>query len=336
MPCKDHDFVVSGVHNHPETIPSLPSLQALRILEAATRLRSYSAAAKELGMTHGAVSRQMQSLERWAGSPLFERHGASMDPTEHALALTARTREGLRILGDAFAMARSKAVAANGGLVVSTPHAIAGLWLMPRLARLHMEIPRLVQSVETEPDFAEELGRKADVALRFGGGGWRDAQYEQLRADEVIAVGPPAQVAQIRSADDLLSLPLIETPVHAWRAWMNAAGITDTAGYRPALVVSDVLLAIQASLDGIGLSLAPAVVVDELLWSGRLAKVQSAAITDNGNYYAVWHNGARQKRKIDLLRAWLRTELMTERRIAATEDARHANHLVADELSVRA
>src|SRR5258707_6641945 len=51
----------------------LPSLNALRAFEAAARHGSFTRAALELGVTHGAVSRQVQALETWLGKPLFRR-----------------------------------------------------------------------------------------------------------------------------------------------------------------------------------------------------------------------------------------------------------------------
>ncbi|WP_043090938.1 LysR family transcriptional regulator, partial [Xanthomonas sp. SHU 166] len=51
----------------------LPSLNALRAFEAAARLRSVGAAAAELHVTHGAVSRQVRLLEQELGLPLLQR-----------------------------------------------------------------------------------------------------------------------------------------------------------------------------------------------------------------------------------------------------------------------
>jgi LysR family glycine cleavage system transcriptional activator len=45
----------------------LPPLSALRVFEVAARTDSYVAAGRELGLTHGAVSRQIAALERWLG-----------------------------------------------------------------------------------------------------------------------------------------------------------------------------------------------------------------------------------------------------------------------------
>ena len=53
----------------------LPPLSTLPVLEAAARLSSFSAAAEELHVTHGAISHQIRSLEEYLGVPVFARIG---------------------------------------------------------------------------------------------------------------------------------------------------------------------------------------------------------------------------------------------------------------------
>src|SRR6187402_3309236 len=59
----------------------LPPLNALRVFEVAARTGSYASAAAELGLTHGAVSRHVATLEAWLGQPLFRRDGRRMVAT---------------------------------------------------------------------------------------------------------------------------------------------------------------------------------------------------------------------------------------------------------------
>src|SRR3569623_1469124 len=67
----------------------LPPFFALRALEAAARHRSYSRAADELAVTHGAVSQQIRRLEAELSERLFERRGNAMIPTPSAARLVA-------------------------------------------------------------------------------------------------------------------------------------------------------------------------------------------------------------------------------------------------------
>ena len=79
--------------------PRLP-LNALRAFEATARLNSMSAAAAELGVTHGAISRHVRSLEAEFGVPLLKRLPKSVEPTQQGGQLAAT-------LGDAFARMHS-------------------------------------------------------------------------------------------------------------------------------------------------------------------------------------------------------------------------------------
>lgn len=71
----------------------LPSLKALRTFEAAARLLSFTKAADELFVTHGAVSQQIKVLEQHFGQPLFVRsHGG--------VRLSAAGEELLPVIGE--------------------------------------------------------------------------------------------------------------------------------------------------------------------------------------------------------------------------------------------
>ena len=129
----------------------LPPLNALRAFEAAARLGSLSAAADELCVTHGAVSRQVRLLEDWAGVAVFERHGKRLSLTDAGRAY----RDQLGIALDAVAAASTRLREAGRGVRSLTVNALptfAMRWLLPRLAafqRGHADVElRLVTSDE--------------------------------------------------------------------------------------------------------------------------------------------------------------------------------------------
>jgi LysR family glycine cleavage system transcriptional activator len=55
-------------------IRRLPPLNPIKAFEAAARHGSFTRAAVELGVTHGAVSRQILALEEWLGCEAFHAH----------------------------------------------------------------------------------------------------------------------------------------------------------------------------------------------------------------------------------------------------------------------
>src|SRR5690349_10707775 len=82
-------------------MPTLPPLVVFRALEAAVRHRSYSRAADELNITHGAVSQHMRRLEEDLGIPLFQRRGNGMEPLPAAARIASSVAAALALLGRA-------------------------------------------------------------------------------------------------------------------------------------------------------------------------------------------------------------------------------------------
>ena len=108
----------------------LPPFFALRALEAAARHRSYSRAADELAVTHGAVSQQIRRLEAELGERLFERRGNAMVPTPAAQRLATELGHGFDVLQNA--VAEFAAGAERDPLVISLDPQFANRWLPTR------------------------------------------------------------------------------------------------------------------------------------------------------------------------------------------------------------
>ncbi len=81
----------------------LPSLETLRVFEVACRHGSYSEAARELHVTHSAVSQRIRQLEEELGLTLFERQGNRMVPTSSGLRLQAGVKSAFSEMNAALA-----------------------------------------------------------------------------------------------------------------------------------------------------------------------------------------------------------------------------------------
>lgn len=100
---------------------SLPSLSALAALEAATRTRSFIAAARELNVTATAISHQIRGLEQLYGNKLFIRKNRRVEPTETAKIALFDLQEGFSILARAVEQIRDRA---SGDVVPLRPRRI--------------------------------------------------------------------------------------------------------------------------------------------------------------------------------------------------------------------
>src|ERR1700693_633219 len=106
-------------------------LSTLPVLEAASRLGSFSAAAEELHVTHGAVSHQIRSLEEHLGVALFARNGRRVALTPDGAAFAEQVRSALRLVGDAVESISPEA--RQNRLPISVLPSFASRWLMPQI-----------------------------------------------------------------------------------------------------------------------------------------------------------------------------------------------------------
>ncbi|HSW19144.1 MAG TPA: LysR family transcriptional regulator, partial [Ramlibacter sp.] len=142
----------------------LPPLNALRIFEVTARAGSYTEAAKELNLTHGAVSRQIQLLEQALGQPLFRREGQCMVATGHAKAYAREISAAFDHISDASR--RYGKNAASKVIRINAPATLAMRWLIPQLAEFRARHPATEVRVSTAFSNDPVLKGSFDVAIR--------------------------------------------------------------------------------------------------------------------------------------------------------------------------
>lgn len=111
--------VANGLHRLP--------LSSLRAFEVTARLGSMTAAAAELFVTHGAISRHIHLLEDQFGVKLLIRHARSVSPTPEGVALAGQLTEAFRLMREAITRLEP------GPVTLSCSATIMTKWLIPRL-----------------------------------------------------------------------------------------------------------------------------------------------------------------------------------------------------------
>jgi LysR family glycine cleavage system transcriptional activator len=217
--------------------PSLPPLSSLRPFEAAARLESFTRAAEELALTHGAVSHQVRALEEYVGAPLFSRHGKRVALTPAGRAFAERVRGALDEIAQAAEQLRTRR---DDRLTVSVLPSFASRWLMPRLIRFMDAHPKIEVNVIASTALANFRDDEIDVAIRFGGGPWPPHVCEVFLEDEYFPVASPKLNGGKlpKTPRDLLATRIIREDRDYWKFWFDAGGRADRGGEggaRPAL-----------------------------------------------------------------------------------------------------
>jgi len=298
-----------------DSVRRLPPLNALKAFEAAARRGGVSLAARELGVTPGAVSQQIRLLEDHAGGPLVRREAGGLVLTD----LGARLQPVLR---DAFEHMKRAADIIYGpsrrqSLSVSVPPSFAVRWLVPRMARFSAAHPDIAVWISADMQLADVAGGRADVAVRYGQGDYPGVRSEILVDAGVVPVCSPALLAGVRPLTvpaDLAHHTLIhvergplEEPTPDWATWLRSRRIDQvdaSAGPR----YDQTAFAIEDAANGRGVALAPRAFVMGDLASGRLVAPFADGYLGTDMAYRVVTRRGTLREEARAFVAWLRAE----------------------------
>jgi LysR family transcriptional regulator, glycine cleavage system transcriptional activator len=284
----------------------LPPLNAIKAFEAAARLGSFTRAAEELSVTHGAVSRQIRLLEEWLGTSLFMRTSRNAVPTRAGRELLAEAGPALDRLASASLRVQSGGKA-RGVLHISALPTFAMRWLIPRLPELQREHPALETRIVTASTPAEQFRMEVDVVVSGPARqpGWVGSRF---LGEAYLPLLSPGLMKErpLRAPADLVRHTLLHaaTRRQMWLRWLTAAGVPDLKPARDQ-VFEHFYFAIQAAIEGLGVAMGPLALVGDELREGRLlAPIKEPAIRTRG-YFVYAQETRSEAPTVTALRQWL-------------------------------
>jgi len=289
----------------------LPPLSSLRAFEAAARLESFSRAADELYVTHGAVSHQVKALEEFLGTSLFTRSGRRVSLTSEGKFFADRVRAALRDIGDAVESV-SQQHRANR-LAISVLPSFAARWLMPRLGRFMERHPELEVHLHASPALVDFTREDIEIAIRFGRGNWPNVEKEKFMNDEYFPVCSPRfnQGHLPKEPKDLAKCRLLRSDQEPWMPWFQAAKLQLPEPRGPEF--NDSAMTVQAAIAGQGVALSRRSLAENDLIAGNLVRLFDVAIPALGSYYLVWRKGSTPSANFLAFRTWLFAEKKRKR-----------------------
>ncbi|MBV0933733.1 LysR family transcriptional regulator [Marinobacterium weihaiense] len=253
------------------TRTTLPSLNALRAFDTTARTLSMSAAAEQLHVTHGAVSRQIRQLEEQLGLTLFERAGRGVRLTPAGARLATTTTQVFSQLEQTCDQLRREAE--DAPFVLGCSGSFLARWFIPRLDLLKHDCPGLELHL-TAIDEEQPLRTGIDAALRFATPPWpADQDVIELAPERIGPVLRPDLLvgSEDPAPDSLQRLPLLQTlsRPQAWPEWCDRFGL-DSHALQPQQSFDHLNYMLEAALVGLGVAIAPEYLVEEDLRTGRL------------------------------------------------------------------
>ena len=285
----------------------IPSLNWLRVFEAAARGESFAAAARQLNMSPPAVSQQIRALETQLGTQLFRRHAHSVELTatgraflpsvQHALMSIEATADGL------FGQPRQEMLYIQSVLIFAMG------FLTTHLSRFREEHPNVNIQMATG-NYIEDFSRGyADLQVIFGSPASLGKKGDLLIGERLYPVARPEIAKTIGEPRDLLGHVLLEVGSHSV-GWINFLDAVECPDASPQLMfVDSTVISFALASGGNGIALARAPVSDSLETMYGLTRCLPDVFIDGAeHYHLVYHDRATLRPAARRFRDWILAE----------------------------
>jgi len=250
----------------------LPSLDSLKVFEAAARQLSFSLAARELFITKGAVSYRIRKLERDLDCALFRRSVRQVYLTDAGQQLLQTTQRLFAEL--ASTLERIKPGETRRDVVIGATTYVALRWLSPRISEFSLKHPHVSILLQHAVNSADFRLQDVDFAIRWCAMEGKTSGKRPLEMPmPLFPVCSPdlfANYPALAGRDDLPRRELAAAPLDAvpllcedrefdlWQAWFGGRP------ENPRRIIADANVRTQAAIDGLGWTLADALMRREL------------------------------------------------------------------------
>jgi LysR family transcriptional regulator, glycine cleavage system transcriptional activator len=289
----------------------LPPLNSLRAFEAAARHQSIVAAASELSVTHGAVSKQIQILEKDLGASLFDRRNRGIHLTRSGEWLAIRLGSVFGDLGRIMGEFRHVGVEPLP-LTISCEPTLCLRMLIPALSELKRET-RLDARVLAAGGYIDLDHSHVDIAIRRSDTVIPKATNNSMLAPELM--GPVMLPALADTSPELVPCLHSDTRPNAWKDWGHHPNMPKTET-RQNIHFEHFYLAIQAAEAGQGMAMASLHMVADALAAGRLCAPYGFK-PDGTHYVAIRPSGTVDDRSAVFI-GWLKQRMVSREYVASS------------------
>ncbi len=282
------------------------SLRGLRTFCIAARHESFSAAADELFLTPGAVSRQIKSLEEELDLRLFDRNARDLKLTGNGQALFSELEPLVASIDDVVASFRKDR---KRSLVrVSVQPFFASEYFVPRLAEFTAANPQIDIRVSASDESSESLPADAALSIRLFRSPPPGAESRLIFPMRLVAAGSQDLATSLRVDDRKITsdFPLIvhESYPKAWKQWSKRAGVELPRDSKVTRLDS-MIAVVRAVEQGIGAALVPIPIAEQWFRQKTIVRLFDEELIADVSYFLIWQDGVTRSPGVAALRDWI-------------------------------
>lgn len=277
--------------------------------DAAARAGSFTAAAHELNVTQGAVSRQISALENQLGIELFKRDHKPLQLTNIGKTYAQEVHVALLSIRTASLAAITKP--RTGVLNLAILPTFGTRWLMPRFPSFLEENPDITVNFVTKLSPFDFGGENIHVALHYGIPDWPGTVNTFLMGESCVPVCSPRLLAEheVDSLADVGKLPLLHlaTRPDAWENWFRIENISGSI--EGGMLFEQFSTIAQAAVAGLGAGLLPEFLIARELKQGELEVIVDQPLKSDHGYYLISPTDRTEYEPAAAFRTWILEEI---------------------------
>lgn len=296
----------------------LPPLNAVKSFEASARHGSLSLAARELGVTPGAISQQVKILEEFFSKQLFVRRNNQLHLTDAGNAVYADSAEII----DRLSQMTQRLLEGNvrSRFVISTLQSVAVRWLNRRVGEFLALEPDTRCEIRVEDDPVDFVGHNIDLRIGYGVLSYPELVTVPIVHDRVTPLCSPEFLARGRLHQGELASIRDEDLIHTnwgarfashptWADWFRVVGMERTPQIELGHTTMMSSLAIDFAVSGIGIALGQRLLARDELADGRLVAPFAQTLPLGYAYCAVYPHARADKRVVRAFLEWIKGSL---------------------------
>ena len=291
----------------------LPPLTAIEAFVQTARLGSVKAAAEALALSSPALTRRIQSLERFVGHPLFDRRHQAVHLNPDGERLLAEIAPSLDAL--ALAMERGTSGAELMRLRLGVLPLFASQRLMPHLPELRAAHPGLHIDIDTAAHGLARLDEGLDAAITIASEIDPHLYSRRIDNDRVVAIGARSLTEGPNALTDPAQLAGTTIFLHrdlpdTWNYWREATGMSEL---QPAAI--DHFDSGQLILDAAAQGLGVAFMLESHLKEAhddRLVQLFDLKVESPYSYWFACRRSSLTRKPVRIFHDWLFETLLGE------------------------
>ncbi len=274
--------------------------------------QSFADAARALGMTGPAVSKQVRALEDELGVKLLHRTTRQVSLTEEGAIYSERARKALEDLQEAEHYIQDLRAWPKGLLKVNAPMSFGRRYLTQPIAAFAKQYPDVQMEVDFDDRHIDMISEGYDVVVRIGALEDSSLIARKLAPCPIPLCASPELLERYgtpKTPEELKDYPALIYSRHGvrseWR-YQDAEGKIGVAPLRPQLFANNAELMLEGCLQGIGIALLPIFTAAPHIKSGQLVQILPEYETHPArNIYAMFPQNRYLSTKTRLFVDWL-------------------------------